>query len=156
MIPHDPTTRLVTTDEIAKRLGGRVVGSTQSVREVRHFIVGALGTEASLRSFRRTPDLGVITGADRTEILAAAVEVPNLRCLIVTGSARPKREIVEHANAANVPIIQAGQNTMTTAAVCSEMLERVWIHPGETLERAIAHVDVNIDVDRILEKAQET
>jgi len=155
MIPHDPGARSVTTDEISKRLGGRIVGSTRLGGEVRHFVVGALGPEASMRTFRRTPDLGVITGGDRTEILDAALEVPNLRCLIVTGNERPRKEIVERANAADVPIILAGQNTMTTSAVCAEMLERVWIHPSETLDRAVAHVDANIDVDRILEKARD-
>jgi BioD-like phosphotransacetylase family protein len=155
MIPHDPNTRAVATEEIAKRLGGRILGSAGLDHEVRHFVVGALGTEASMRTFRRTPDLAVITGGDRTEILNGALDVPGLRCLILTGNQRPAKEIVDRANAVGVPGILAGQNTMITAALCSEMLDRVWIRPGPTLDRAIDHVRSNIDVDRVMEKAAD-
>lgn len=155
MIPHDPNARSVAAEDIAKRLGGRVLGSAGFDREVRHFVVGALGPEASMRAFRRTPDLAVITGGDRTEILNAAIDVPGLRCLILTGSQRPTKEIVDRANASGVPVILAGQNTMITATLCSGMLERVWIHPGPSLDRAVDHARSNIDVDRVLEKAAD-
>jgi BioD-like phosphotransacetylase family protein len=154
MVPHDPSLRSVAADEIAKRLGGRVLTAAGLDNEVRHFVIGALGPEESMRSFRRTPELGVIAGGGRTEILLGALEAPGLRCLILTGRERPTREIVERADTLGVPIILAGQNTLATAALCSEMLDRVWIRPGATLERAIESIRGNIDIDRILEKAK--
>jgi len=155
MIPYDPSLRSVAADEIAKRLGGRVLADGGLDREVRHFVIGALGIDASLRGFRRTPDLGVIAGGDRTEILSAALDVPGLRCLILTGNQRPSRDVIERAKERDVPVILAGLNTLVTATLCNEMLERVWIRPGPTLDRAIDHVRSNIDVDRLLEKAIE-
>ncbi len=155
IIPYDPSLRAVSTDEIGKRLGGRTLTRPELEQEVRYFVIGAMGTEASLRSFRRTPELAVITGGDRTDIQFAALEVPSLRCLILTGNRRPSREIVERADQRGIPVILAGQNAMVTAQLCSEMLERFWIRPGATLERGIDHIRSNIDIERILEKTTD-
>ncbi len=124
-------------------------------REVRHFVIGASGIEPSLRSFRRTPEFAVITGGDQTELQLAALEVPELRCLVLTGDQRPSRGVVDAADRRNVPVILAGQNTMVAANLCSSMLDRFWVLPGPSLEYAVDHVRSNIDVERILEKARD-
>ncbi len=155
IIPSDPNLRYVSTEEIARRLGGRTLTPRAAPREVRHFVVGASGVEPSLRSFRRTPEFAVITGGDQTDLQFAALEVPELRGLILTGDLRPSRNIVDAADQQNVPVILAGQNTLGTANVCSALLERSWILPGPSLEYAVDHVRSNIDVERILEKARD-
>ena len=153
IVPQDLKLRTVGTHEIARRLGGRLLTDESVEQEVRHFVIGAMGPEASLRSFRRTPELAVITGGDRTEIQRAALEVASLRGLILTGSHRPTREILDEANERQIPVILAGQSTMVTATLCEGMLERAWIRPGAALDYAVDYVRFNVDVDRILEKA---
>ncbi len=155
IVPHDPNLQSVSSDEVVKRLGGRLLTDPSTEQEIRHFVIGAMGAEESLRLFRRTPDLAVITGGDRVEIQRAAFEVPSLRCLIVTGIHRPAREIIDHANQRGVPVILAGQNTMITATLCEEMLHRAWIRPGPSLDYAMDYFRYNVDVDRILEKARD-
>ena len=155
IIPSDPNLRVVTTDEIARRLGGRTLTHDAAPREVKHFVVGASGLEPSLRSFRRTPEFAVITGGDQTELQLAALDVPELRCLVLTGDQRPSRGVVDVADRQNVPVILAGQNTLVTTNLCSSMLERFWVVPGPSLEYAVDHVRSNIDVERILEKARD-
>jgi len=155
MVPFNPSIRSVPTDEIAKRLGGRVLSNIGGDNEVQHFVVGALGAEESRRSFRRTPNLGVITGGGRRDIIEAALDAPSLQCLVLTGHQRPPRDLVDRANSQSIPMILAGQNTLPTAVLCSEMLDRVWVKPGPTLDAAVEHVRTNIDVDRILEKATD-
>ena len=155
IIPYDHNLQTVNTDEIVRRLGGRLLTDTSIERQVRHFAISAMGPEESLRLFRRTPDLAVITGGDREDIHRAAFEVPSLRCLIVTGIHRPDRETIDLANERQVPIILAGQNTMITATLCEEMLQRAWIRPGPALDYAMDYVRYNIDIDRIIEKAHD-
>ena len=155
IIPYDHNLQTVNTDEIVKRLGGRLLTDPTIERQVRHFAISAMGPEESLRLFRRTPDLAVITGGDRKEIHRAAFDVPSLRCLIVTGLHRPDRETINLANERKIPIILAGQNTMITATLCEEMLDRAWIRPGPALDYGIDYVRYNIDIDRIIEKAIE-
>lgn len=156
IVPSDPNLRYVSTDEIARRLGGRTLTHSARAREVRHFVLGAVGLESSLRSFRRTPEFAVITGGDQTELHLAALEVPELRCLILTGDQRPSRGVVDAADRHDVPVILAGQNTLVTANLCSNLLDRFWVIPGPSLDYAIDHVRSNIDVERILEKARDT
>lgn len=153
IIPYDRNLRAVSTEEIAKRVGGRILNDGVPEQEVRHFVIGAMGPEASLRRFRRTPELAVITGGDREEIQEAALQVPSLRCLVLTGDHRPTRQIIERANARGVPVILTGQDAMVTATLCEGMLTRLWIRPGQTLDYAIDFVRFNVDVDRILEKS---
>ena len=155
IIPYDPNLRYVSTEEIARRLGGRMLTHATAAREVRHFVVGASGIEPSLRSFRRTPEFAVITGGDQTELQFAAMEVPELRCLVLTGDQRPSRGVVDLAEKKGIPVILAGQNTLATANLCSSMLERFWVLPGPSLDYAVDHVRTNIDVERILEKASD-
>ncbi len=153
IVPQDRNLRSVSTDEIAKRVGGRVLNDGVPEQEVRYFVIGAMGPEASLRRFRRTPELAVITGGDRDEIQAAALEVPSLRCLVLTGDHRPTREILESATDREIPVILTGQETMVTATLCEGMLTRMWIRPGRTLDYAVDFFRFNVDIDRILEKS---
>jgi len=155
IIPLDHNLQTVSSHEIARRLGGCLLTNTSIERQVRHFVISAMGPEESLRLFRRTPDLAVITGGDRDNVHRAAFEVPSLRCLIVTGIHRPTRGIIDLANERQVPVILAGQNTMVTATMCEEMLHRAWIKPGPLLEYAMNYVRNNIDIDRIVEKARD-
>ncbi len=155
IVPQDRNLRAVSTDEIARRVGGRVLNDEVPEQEVRHFVIGAMGPEASLRRFRRTPELAVITGGDREEIQRAALEVPSLRCLVLTGDHRPTREIIERASTRSVPVILTGQETMVTATLCEGMLTRLWVRPGKTLDYAVDYVRFNVDIDRILEKSAD-
>lgn len=153
IVPYDHNLRSVSTAEIAKRIGGRVLTDPSIEQDVRYFIIGAMGPEASLRSFRRTPELAVITGGDRAEIQRAALDVPSLRALVLTGNIRPSREILDRAAERRVPVIMTGQNTMAAATLCEGMLSRSWIRPGASLDYAVDYIRFNVDIDRIVEKA---
>lgn len=155
IVPFDRHLKIVSSDEVVKRLGGRLLTDPSIEREIRHFVISAMGLEESLRLFRRTPDMAVITGGDREDIQRAVFGVTSLRGLIVTGIHRPSREIIELANDRRIPVILGGQNTMVTATLCEEMLQRSWIRPGPALDYAADYVRYNIDVDRILEKARD-
>jgi len=155
MVPFSPSIRSVPVVEISKRLGGRVLTQAGTENEVKHFVVGALVPDESRRSFRRTPGLGVITGGGRRDIIEAALDAPDIQCLVLTGHQRPSRDLIDRSDELGVPMILAGQNTLPTAVLCSEMLDRIWVRNGPTLESAVDHVRTNIDVDRILEKAND-
>jgi len=155
IVPFDHNLRSVSTDEIVKRLGGQLLTDEAIEQEVRYFIIGAMGREASLRSFRRTPEFAVITGGDRTEIQDAALGVSSLRCLILTGNHRPTREIIHRAIEQRIPVILTGQNTMATAVFCEGMLNRFWIRPGPSLNYAVDYIRSNVDIERIVEKTTD-
>ncbi len=155
IIPYERRLRWVSVEEIVERLGGKVLTDVPLDLPVENFLVGAMTPEAALRSFRRTPDLGVITGGDRIDLQKAALTVPSLRCLILTGNLRPPREIVDRANARGVPIILVGQHTLSAALLCQELPGRARLRRGERLDEAIELVRKNVDLELILEKAED-
>ena len=155
IVPYDLSLHSVYVEEIVERLGGRVVTSVPLDKEVHHFRIGATGVESALRLFRRTPDLGVITGGDRIEIQEAALKAARLRCLILTGNHLPQRAIVRKANERGIPIVLVGQEPMAAAALCDSLLSQSRIRQGARLDRAISLVRSNVDIDRILEKATD-
>ena len=156
IVPYDHYLHSVYVDEIAERLGGRAVTNVPLDDQIRHFRIGATGTESALRMFRRTPDLGVITGGDRIDIQQAALEVSSLRCLILTGNHLPQRDIVRGANEKGIPIIVVGQEPLAAASLCESLLDQSRIRPGERLDRSISLIRSNVDIARMLEKASDT
>lgn len=155
IIPYERRLRWVSVEEIAERLGGKVLTDVPLDLPVENFLVGAMAPEAALRSFRRTPDLGVITGGDRVDLQEAALTVPSLNCLILTGNLRPPRRIIDQANERGVPIILVGQHTMSAASLCQELPGRARLRRGERLDEAIELVRKNVDLELILEKAED-
>ncbi len=155
IIPFEHRLRSVTVEEIADRLGGKQVTDVSLDRAVGYFLIGATGPQAALRSFRRTPELCVITGGDQTEIQLAALEAPDIRCLVLTSNLRPNRTVVKDAQEKKIPIIVVGQDTLAAAEQCDSLLTRTWIRRGEALDFAISFFRYNVDVERIIEKAAD-
>lgn len=155
IIPFEHRLRSVSVEEIADRLGGKQVTDVPLARSVGYFLIGATGPQAALRSFRRTPELAVITGGDQTEIQLAALEAPDIRCLILTSNLRPNRTVVKEAQEKKIPIIVVGQDTLAAAEQCDSLLTRTWIRRGEALDFAISFFRYNVDVERIIEKATD-
>jgi BioD-like phosphotransacetylase family protein len=155
IIPYDHSLRSVSVEEIVERLNGRVATDVPLNQEILYFRIGATGPEPALRSFRRTPELAVITGGDRIEIQEAALKAESLRCLILTGNHLPNREVVRKANERGVPVILVGQDPMAAAFLCEGALNRSRIHPGTRLDSVIRLVRFNVDIERIIEKASD-
>ncbi len=155
IIPYERRLRWVSVEEIAERLGGKVLTDVPLDQPVENFLVGAMTPQSALSGFRRTPDLGVITGGDRIDLQEAALTVPSLRCLVLTGNFRPPRRIIEQANARGVPIIVVGQHTLSAALLCQELPGRARLRPGARLNEAIDLVRKNVDLELILERAED-
>jgi len=155
IVPYDHSQRSVTVEEVVERLGGRVITEVPLNKEIQYFRLGAGGPESSLRAFRRTPDLGVITGGDRVEIQQVALRAPSLRCLILTGNTPPEREVVRNANERGVPILLVAQEPMAAAALCESVLNYSRMHLGPRLDRAVDLLHSNVDLDRIIEKVPD-
>ncbi len=155
IVPYDHSLRSVTVEEVVERLGGRVITDVPLDKEIQFFRLGAGGPESSLRGFRRTPSLGVITGRDRVEIQQVALKAPGLRCLILTGNTLPEREVVRTANEQGVPIILVGQEPMAAAALCESVLDHARLRVGERLDQAVRLVRSNVDIERVIEKVPD-
>ncbi|ELZ13576.1 DRTGG domain-containing protein [Halovivax asiaticus JCM 14624] len=104
----------VTVADLADELGASVLVEEGTDRYVERFSVAAMGADSALRYFRRTRDAAVITGGDRADVQAAALEASGIRCLILTGGHHPSGRILGTATERSVPILSVQSDTLTT------------------------------------------
>ena len=113
----------VTVGELVEALGGELL--TPEVPTdgfVERFAVGAMGSDAALRHFRRLRKAAMVTGGDRSEIQVAALEANGIECLVLTGGYRPSNAILGKATDAGVPVVLVNTDTKVTIDRLEDLL----------------------------------
>ncbi len=140
----------VTVAEVASALSGRILcGSSELEGLVEGFIIGAMGVDAAVRYFRRSPRRAVITGGDRADVQLAAIAA-GAQCLILTGSLYPSERILTRAEDEGVPVILVAEDTAGTMAVCENLAALGSLKSERKIRRAQEVCDECLDWDRLL------
>ena len=150
VLPHERDLAGVTVDELAAELGAERLTEGAPESFVERFLVGAMGGDEALRYFRRTRNAAVITGGDRSEIHAAAIEASGVACLIVTGGHRPTASILGRAEQAGLPVLGVNADTLSTVERTEEVVRSGRTRDAETVRRMRALLEEHADVDDIL------
>lgn len=115
VLPHDESLAGVTVGELADHLGAeRLTSGGEDVR-IERFSVGAMGSDAALKQFRRLRNAAVITGGDRSDVQTAALQASGVSCLVLTGGYRPSSAVLGEAASRGVPVLLV--RTDTRAAI---------------------------------------
>ena len=88
-IPKDPFLSGTFLSDIVEVLNGRYLVEPKDDVVIEQVLVGAMTAQSALEHFRRCRNCAVITGGDRSDIIVTAMEVPNVKCLILTGNLEP-------------------------------------------------------------------
>ncbi|MFP8889163.1 phosphotransacetylase family protein [Natrialbaceae archaeon A-CW2] len=134
VLPREQTLAGVTVDDLADELGGQVLVEEGLENYVERFSVGAMGADSALRHFRRTKNAAVITGGDRADIHAAALEASGVKCLILTGGHRPSGAILGQAAKKGVPVVLAQTDTLRTVERAEEIVRSGRTRDAQTIE----------------------
>ncbi|MFB6184154.1 MAG: phosphotransacetylase family protein [Haloarculaceae archaeon] len=141
----------VSVADLADGLGAEVLTETADTSAfVERFTVGAMGSDAALRQFRRHRDAAVVTGGDRSNVQTAALEAPGIECLILTGGLQPAGAVLGRAESAGVPVLLVRSDTKTTVDRVEELLRTGRTRDPETVERMQQLLTDGADVDAIL------
>jgi BioD-like phosphotransacetylase family protein len=144
----------VTVADLAERLGADVLTAEAGTDAfVERFTVGAMGSDAALRGFRRTREAAVITGGDRSEIQTAALAAPGVRCLVLTGGLRPTGAVVGRAESAGKPVLLVQGDTRTTIDRAEDVIRSGRTRDVETVDRMGDLLAESVDADAILGRA---
>jgi BioD-like phosphotransacetylase family protein len=149
VLPHNQALMSISVGELIQTLEARVLTApTSGDVLIENLSVGAMSVESAIPHFRRTLRKAVITGGDRADIQAAALET-STAALVLTGNLQPSSTILQHAEERGVAVLLVPHNTIETV----ERLERVFgktrlAHP-EKLNRFREILDANLDWTRL-------
>jgi BioD-like phosphotransacetylase family protein len=141
----------VTVGELADELGAtRLTTGTPTDGFVERFVVGAMGADEALSQFRRTRDAVMVTGGDRSEIQAAALDAPGVEAILLTGGFRPPAAVLGRAEEAGVPVLLVQTDTTTAIERLEDVVRSGRARTERTVERMGDLLCDYADVDAML------
>ncbi|WP_336037661.1 phosphotransacetylase family protein [Halobacterium yunchengense] len=152
VLPRVPELAGVTVGDLAAELGANVL--TDGAGEdalVERFLVGAMSGEAALSHFRRTKAAAVITGGDRADVQAAALDAPGVACLVLTGGHRPSGAVLGKATEQGVPVLAVQSDTLTTVERAEGLVRSGRVRDERTVDRMQELLHDHADVDALLD-----
>ena len=150
VLPHQRDLAGVTVEELTDEIGATQLTTGDSDAFVERFLIGAMGGDEALRYFRRTKNAAVITGGDRSEIHAAAIEAPGVTCLIVTGGHRPASTVLGKAEQAGLPVLAVTADTLSTVERGEEVVRGGRTQDPKTVYKMRELLESHAEIDEIL------
>ncbi len=149
-IPHKRELAGVTVAELADELGAELLTDAPTDAFVERFLVGAMGGDEALRHFRRARDAAVITGGDRADVQAAALDASGVACLVLTGGHRPSGAVLGKAADAGKPMLALNTDTATAIDRIESVVSGGRTRDGRTVEAMSELLTAHVDVDAII------
>ena len=151
VIPRDAIIGGLFIDEIKDFLHGEYLVQPKESMIIENIIVGAMSPNSAIEYFRKTKNAALVTGGDRSDLQIVALEIPNIRLIILTGNLRPSKFVLERAESKNVPVLVVSEDTLTTTERLYEMFDQARIRPGIKQNRVLELFESFVNVDSLLE-----
>jgi BioD-like phosphotransacetylase family protein len=156
MLPYQQQLMTISIGELIDLLDGEfLTGAHLRDRLIENLSVGAMAVEAALPRFRRQPNKAVITGGDRADLQAAALETSTL-CLVLTGNLKPSATVVKRAEELGVAVVLVKDSTIETIEKIERTLGKTRLGQAEKLNRFQAMLSEHFDFDRLLSDLELT
>jgi BioD-like phosphotransacetylase family protein len=149
MLPKDALLAGMEVEEIREILNGEYIVEPREDVLIEQYLIGAMSPQSAASYFRAARNAAVITGGDRSDLHAVAID-SGIRCLILTGNLEPPKPIVGLAEEREVPIILVRYDTLTTAEKLGRAFGRVRIRGKKKIERFKELAERYVDVDSIM------
>lgn len=153
VLPRERDLAGVTVEDLRVELNAEALTDVPPDAYVERFIVGAMTGDAALGYFRRTRNAAVVTGGDRSDVLAAALEAPGVKCLVLTGGIRPTGAVLGTAEARGVPVLLVQTDTLTTIERAERVIRSGRTRDERTVERMRELLFEHANVDLLVGSA---
>ncbi|MCS7129963.1 MAG: phosphotransacetylase family protein [Archaeoglobaceae archaeon] len=147
-IPRDIALVGLKVSEIANLLGGIYLLKPEKDETVEQILVGAMKAETALSYLRSARNYALITGGDRGDLIALAIE-SGAKCVIATGNLEPPSQILSLAEQHGVAILLSREDTATTLSRIQEKFGRIRMNE-EKLKRMKKLVEENVCVEELV------
>ncbi len=149
VLPSDPRLMSISVAELINVLDAKKL--TPEVGDdglIETLSVGAMNVEAATQQFRRLQRKAVITGGDRADIQAAALET-STTALVLTGNLQPSSTILKHAESRGVAVLLVPHNTLETIERVEKVFGKTRLAHPEKLARFRESLDANLNWARL-------
>ena len=150
MIPKDPLLAGTFLSEIVEILNGKYLVEPREDFIIEQLLIGAMSPQSALGYFRRAENCAVITGGDRTDLITLALEVPNVKCLILTGNLEPPSIITGMAETKGVPIVLVPYDTLTTVGLIERVFGKGRVRGKKKVKRVLELFESHVDVEKLM------
>ncbi|WP_435115631.1 phosphotransacetylase family protein [Halolamina sp. C58] len=151
VLPWERSMAGVSVADLTNELGAESLTDADTGALVERVLVGAMSGESALSHFRRTKDAAVITGGDRADVQAAALDAPGINCLVLTGGHRPSGAILGEAEEQGMPVLTVQTDTITTIERIESLIHGGRVRDEATVERMQELLHSHADVDALLD-----
>ncbi|AIG98086.1 MAG: hypothetical protein XD40_1138 [Archaeoglobus fulgidus] len=145
-IPRNPVLAGLSVEEIREAVSGEYLIEPREEKMVEQVVIGAMSPQSALRYLREARNAALVTGGDRSDLLLTALEMPNVRCLILTGNLEPVQLVLTKAEERGVPVILTGHDTLTAVSRLESVFGRTRIRgePKVGIMRELFESHVNV------------
>ena len=149
ILPEDRGLLGVTVGEIAERLEAEFVTAEHKRDElVESMMVAAMTVDSGLEYFSRRENKVVIVGGNRPDLQLPALET-STACLVCTGNVPPNDTVVTLAQAYEVPILVAMDDTLTAVEHIEDLFGESRFFQRRKVDRFRALLDAHFAFDRL-------
>ena len=149
VLPQQQALMAISVEEVRNTLNAQVL--TKHGKEnalIENLSVGAMSVESALPRFRRTLNKAVITGGDRSDLQAAALETSTV-ALILSGNLQPNPAIIARADELGVTVMLVPNNTIETIEAVEKVFGKTRIGQPEKLAQFEAILGSHLDTTRL-------
>lgn len=151
MIPRDPILGGLFVSEIKEALQGEYLVEPKRDLVVEQLVIGAMSPQSALDHFTEAKNAALVTGGDRADLQIVALEVPSIKCLILTGNIEPTKLVLERAEEKDVPVIMVRDDTLVAMERLEEIFGKARIKGEVKIKRIMELVESFVDIDALME-----
>ncbi len=151
MLPTDPVLSGLYISEIKEGLQGEFLVEPQKDIIVERFLIGAMSPQSAMVYFRATRNAAVVTGGDRSDLQIVALEMPNVKCLLLTGNLEPSKVVLGKAEEKGIPIILVKEDTLSTIERLDEIFGHARIKGEPKIKRIKELVHNYVEVEKLMD-----
>ncbi len=146
VVPREMALESVSVRQIMDAVGGEMLSGQHKLDDlVENLVVGAMDVENALKNFIKSKNKAVITGANRGDIIIAALET-STRCLVLTGDILPNEIVLGRAQSMGMPVIHVKYDTLTTLSKIESIIGKVRIARNDQIKKGYELITKYVDV----------
>jgi len=154
VIPRDSVLGGLFVSEVEDSLNAEIIVKPKRDIIEEGILIGAMSANAAVEYFKEAKNAILVTGGDRADLQIIALEVPSIRCMLLTGNIEPAEVVVKRAEERGIPMLLVKEDTLNAVAKLKEVVGKARIK-GEVKIKKIKELIRNyVSVDKIIDALQ--